>query len=695
MLLGALFALWSYSYWLTGQFHLGSSRLYLAVAGTFLVGFIISYLLVFFVITPGIINIPVGARRWFVLVCFVLGAMIFAATINFETLQSRCFYFLLPEQSIEIKTIPNPELKNGDVTLLGFFTSIEEISYKEMDYTGWTRDELRKKRLSADNVQDNHVFWNGLTGYNANLIFETTPAGGRVEVAWNGDKKIYSLISNRMGTLEIPQNFSVPIYAGWLPLSLLMIFGFSLGVFTVFLTLFRLKLRLVRGSSKRFAWVYFALPMLVIWLFYWLVFYPGFMSSDSFSQWQQMETGFYMDWHPPIHTMTNWLITRVWHTPAAVSLVQLIAMSGVLGWGLAVIRRLGTPAWLTWLTSFILALSPANSTMAIVLWKDIPFSIAICALSIILLEMITSRGKWLDKKFNWIMFGVLLTLVALYRQNGILVSIGSGILLLISYRNYWKKAALALLLFATLFGVTKMGFFRLLNISSNDKARYQLVAYNLIAGHNHYETSFTPEEHQLVADAFPEPTIPYYCYRNINLNAKVDREYLRENTLPLISLAAKLSLRAPYTTIYHFSCIGDFVYRVVENTGHYYFSYLDIFPNEYGIKPESVIPGVKEPLVGMIQATMNDNKLSWFIWRSPFWMYLLLFGCIGACYRQRSWRNMLVMAPALLAILPLIILSLGEIFRYVYSMYLVGILFSGYYWTLAVSKDNSDKGNSF
>jgi hypothetical protein len=48
-------------------------------------------------------------------------------------------------------------------------------------------------------------------------------------------------------------------------------------------------------------------------------------------------------------------------------------------------------------------------------------------------------------------------------------------------------------------------------------------------------------------------------------------------------------------------------------------------------------------------------------------------------------RGLLVIAPPLLATLPLVILFLGKIFRYVYSMYLVGILFSAYFWMEAFS----------
>ena len=46
-----------------------------------------------------------------------------------------------------------------------------------------------------------------------------------------------------------------------------------------------------------------------------------------------MTTGTYDDWHPVFHTWTNWLITRIWLSPAAIAIAQIVTLSAVLGMG--------------------------------------------------------------------------------------------------------------------------------------------------------------------------------------------------------------------------------------------------------------------------------------------------------------------------------------------------------------------------
>ena len=79
------------------------------------------------------------------------------------------------------------------------------------------------------------------------------------------------------------------------------------------------------------------------------VFWPGLMSPDSYDQWRQAASLWGIgDGHPAFHTMTLWLVGRLWYSPAAVAIAQILALSTVVGWGLAKFRRRGMSAWLAW-----------------------------------------------------------------------------------------------------------------------------------------------------------------------------------------------------------------------------------------------------------------------------------------------------------------------------------------------------------
>ncbi len=98
----------------------------------------------------------------------------------------------------------------------------------------------------------------------------------------------------------------------------------------------------------RWYWLRFALPCAAVWSLYLLAFWPGIMSQDSVDQWHQLLQGRYEDAHPAFHTLTVWLITRVWLSPAAVALVQIVILSAAIGFGLAMLRSYGVPAWALW-----------------------------------------------------------------------------------------------------------------------------------------------------------------------------------------------------------------------------------------------------------------------------------------------------------------------------------------------------------
>ena len=107
------------------------------------------------------------------------------------------------------------------------------------------------------------------------------------------------------------------------------------------------------------------------------VFRPALMSNDSLGQWAQMLSGEYTDIAPAFHTMTNWLMTRIWFSPAAIAWTQLMAMSLVVAWTLKRLRQWGLARGLG-LGSELARRGSCRrrASFTITLWKDIPYTIA-------------------------------------------------------------------------------------------------------------------------------------------------------------------------------------------------------------------------------------------------------------------------------------------------------------------------------
>lgn len=87
-------------------------------------------------------------------------------------------------------------------------------------------------------------------------------------------------------------------------------------------------------------------------------------------QWSSLR-GRFLYAHPAFHTMVNWLVTRVWLSPAGIVGLQILALAGAAGWGLALGVRMGATRGLTLVAAFICGIAPMNGLIVITLWKDL------------------------------------------------------------------------------------------------------------------------------------------------------------------------------------------------------------------------------------------------------------------------------------------------------------------------------------
>ena len=157
-----------------------------------------------------------------------------------------------------------------------------------------------------------------------------------------------------------------------------------------------------------------------------------------------MRTNF-KDWHPAFHTMNIWLITRLALSPALAAAVQILALATAVGWTLSVLQRYGISKVVLWCTVLLVAVCPLNGLMAVTLWKDLAYSVVLLILATYLFQIVMSGGEWLMFKRNWLLLGLVLTLVLLYRHNGIMPAACTVAVLIFFYRRCWLWVAVAAL----------------------------------------------------------------------------------------------------------------------------------------------------------------------------------------------------------------------------------------------------------
>lgn len=179
-----------------------------------------------------------------------------------------------------------------------------------------------------------------------------------------------------------------------------------------------------------------------VWVTAWAAGYPATMTPDSLDQWGQIASGRYSDWHPLAHTLLLRASLRLWASPGIMVLLQIVAMATLLAWGLILLRNhLRAPSWMLILTASFFAMHPAHAAMLSVLWKDIPYSLALAGFSLGLLQCYHQP----DRPIGWFLLSLTALLCLLFRHNGLL-SVVAGFVALGALRPAQFRAALLCLL---------------------------------------------------------------------------------------------------------------------------------------------------------------------------------------------------------------------------------------------------------
>jgi hypothetical protein len=437
-------------------------------------------------------------------------------------------------------------------------------------------------------------------------------------------------------------------------------------------------------SVGRWAWLAFGLPPALAWSVYLLAFWPGVMSSDSLDQWGQILTGVYNDWHPVFHTLTMWLLTRLVESPAIVAATQIAVLSGVVGWALASMRRIGMSHRLAWTISGVVALLPANGITVITLWKDIPYAIGVLALGVILLLEVDRRHSLLDRRGGWAVIGAVAALVTLYHHAGIAVAATTlAALGLLTRRRAVIGSAL---LTIALIGLIQGGLYRLITISDAEHPGINAVVIHHLGAHLAAGTPLTPTEETQISQLIPIPDTDWYDCQTVNpfiFDPRFRVEAMHAQAAEARALWATLLIRNPTVDLDHLICSSSFVWRIRRFPGDYgYVSGLlrgregqpvTIVENEFGLELAPVTPQLTSPLTQMIVGS-HQPATAWIGWRAAIGLYLLIAGAAIATLRSSDRRHWAVLTPTLTIALILVVTAPSQSFRYAYPIYLSALI---------------------
>jgi hypothetical protein len=609
----------------------------------------------------------------------VLCSFLFGLLISFSSNHTSIF-FLFPEHSLVISVPESNELNAEDrqVSITWFSDGWQDVSFSQFSQTGNWRRETDRIILSGDS--SGSLEWKGKIIGEAKIEFESNPQAGTVQVIWDGKAKTYDLTGKKMVASQVFSRNG--LFDFWISI----IFFLSSSVLFLITTLFFLNIQITEEkylAKKDFSWIFYALPMVLVWGFFLYIVFPGLVAEDAWVQLQQVLSRNFTDHHPILYALLMSLANRIYPFPASVAIIQIVIISLALAWGLNELNIMGVPRKVLWCLSVLFSLMPINLLSSVAIVKDIPYSVAILCLSIILLKVINTKGEWLTQGWHWLGLGSILGAIILFRINGLPVALGSFLLLLIFYRNAWKRLAAAggilLLLLALMYGPIYA------NLRVKHVPEFGTILFlHHIAAHLDAGTSLTTEQETYLNQLAPINSWNYDCCQaNPTMIAVFPGVFQQNYDLPLLRrdifkptrIALNLFLKNPIVDIKHMICTGQIIWSI--NSSCPDRTNLDTIKIDEQL---SALQNSRGPLISYAKKYMpifasgvrhNINLVM------AIYLYIAIFSTIIFSIRFKIWGSLLFISPILIQSTTLLLIGISQAYRYQYGIALVGLLSLG------------------
>lgn len=198
----------------------------------------------------------------------------------------------------------------------------------------------------------------------------------------------------------------------------------------------------ISNKTEKKYWIVFTILTAIPFLLYLLTYAPGTVLRDSMlSIIQGLGIAKFNNHHPVVYSIFVGFFMRIGRVlnnynigVMLYSVVQLLIMSGIIGYFLVWLRKRNVKMKYILLTYLFFVANTVFASYAIIMWKDPLFSGFVFLMTLYIFDIIEQNGEPLKKISGIIKFVILSLLIAFFRNNGIYIIIGMYLTLLI-----WSK----------------------------------------------------------------------------------------------------------------------------------------------------------------------------------------------------------------------------------------------------------------
>ena len=420
------------------------------------------------------------------------------------------------------------------------------------------------------------------------------------------------------------------------------------------------------------------------WSVYLIGFFPGNLSPDSLDCWKQaLHIKPLNDTHPILYALIIRALTPIWHSPAIIVILQILALAGVCASFFAFIYKAGVPY--KWLLPFVIltAIFPTNGIMVIVLWKDILFCTCLVWLTLVIAEIVANKYL-VNQQLTLICLAVSLVSVALLRHNGVFAAFFVSLVLTIwAIKNKRTGVVLSISLFLLVFFTYKKVlmpfYFKVPAVpTAFQKAPLAHGIGSVIYHDGELSKETRMEMEKLLPDSMwksqynPYSTDEYLFYTTPDFVSKLSDI----PTTKILSHYTSTFIRNPFLITKDRLSSSELLWNVFQAEGASNYSYEPfIEPNDLGIEHHE--NGLHKGLMGLIK--FAGGALDPISRRCGIFNILLLL-LLLFMFKQRK-ITLLVFLPLIGANMSLLLSMTYQSYRYVYYIPLLFVML----WLLAVS----------
>ena len=431
------------------------------------------------------------------------------------------------------------------------------------------------------------------------------------------------------------------------------------------------------ASWRRWLIVGLVAAPLLLW---WVSWYPGMLSAGSIERLGAIDDGSFEG--PAIYSITIWFVTRVWSSPAAVTLLQVVALVALLDTFVRRAPAIGVPRWLARAAVVVFAWLPAVGATAIALEPQVPQTLVGIWLLVELMGLAPDPARYLTDPWSQARLGGALSLAWLLDQAGVVLVVVVAAALLAVLR---RRADLLLVPLGGALALALLVQGPLYALFSVERAATPVgLAYapEIAAVHHHDPGWFGESDRALLATA-ADPLVWDDAYRCSDGTALVtDREFdstaVRSRAGEFRGLLVRAAVTHPLTVLGHRVCAASFLFVPGQPVGEQFATYVyNVPPNDLGVSRSTLWEQGFNATKAILVRVDQPGRL-WLFWRPAILVWPALAAVIVLLVRRRRGATV---GLALLAHLALGFLTVREpSFREAFAVYSLAFLSLPLWW---------------